>query len=165
MVDVYAHDDSRESFEAKTEGLAAGSEGDGAVMSIRTLLLKEPLAILYCIDGTYVKASPSILKTSSADDGSVASVQMSEMVQNAFKERLASNIHDGVKPKHFGAAEVTSEVGAQVGSLSLPSSLASRICTGFGSHLDGHGDGAVHFPLERIRGHSVGGRRCASLMP
>ena len=90
---------------------------DDAVVSARKLLADEPIAILYCIDGSFVRASPSILKTTNGSDDTAASLQMREMVQNSYKEHLAKNKGDDVKQKYYGAAEVRSRVGACVCSL------------------------------------------------
>ena len=86
--------------------MQAREDADDAVVALRKLVSEEPLAILYCVDGSYVKASPSILKTTSGFDDTPASIQMQDMVQNAYKDHLAHNISGDIKPKHFGAAEV-----------------------------------------------------------
>jgi hypothetical protein len=113
MVDFFAHPESREKFNAETAELAPlGEDVNGAFVATRNMLALEPIAILYCVDGSYVKASPSILKTTNGTDSSAASVQMREMIQNSYKAHLARNKDDAVKPKDFGAAEVTCEVGA-----------------------------------------------------
>ena len=106
MVDLFAHPHSRATFQAETDELAGGENADDAVTALRTLVAEEPVAILYCVDGSYVKASPSILKTTNGSDDTLASVQMREMVENSYKEHLAQNRGDDVKIKHFGAAEV-----------------------------------------------------------
>ena len=59
MVDMFAHPTSRAKFLEDTE-LELGEEG-GDTASMRKLLSEEPLVILYCIDGTYVKVTPAIL--------------------------------------------------------------------------------------------------------
>ena len=117
MVDLFAHPDSRATFLAETNELAGGENADDAVTALRTLVAEEPVAILYCVDGSYVKASPSILKTTNGLDDASASVQMREMVQNSFRDHLAQNKDADVKPRRFGAAELRSRVGACVGSL------------------------------------------------
>lgn len=94
--------------------MAAWGTEVAAVMAMRKLLAEEPIAILYCIDGSYVRASPSILKTSSGSDDDV---QMRDMLQTSFKEHLKNNKGDDVDKKFFGAAEVRSRVGACVCSL------------------------------------------------
>ena len=106
MVDFFAHPHSRATFQAETDQLAAREGVDDEVVALRKLVAEEPLAILYCVDGSYVKASPSILKTTNGLDDTPASIQMREMVQNSFKDHLAQHKGDDVKPKHFGAAEV-----------------------------------------------------------
>ena len=162
MVDMFAHTDARAAFLAETEQQAGVAGVDDAEIALRKLLSNEPLAILYSEDGSYVKASTSILKTTSGADNSSASVQMCNMVQKSYKEHLAAARDGGVRVKHFGAAEV-SEVGVQVGSLSPPSSLAWRVCIGFGAHPHGLRELAVHFQLEGVGGPSVCGFKCASL--
>ena len=117
MVDVFAHPDSRAAFLAETEQLAARDDADDGVVALRKLVADEPLAILYCVDGSYVKASPTILKTSNGTDDTPASVQMREMLQNSYRDHLAHNRGDDIKPKHFGAVEVRRRVGACVGAL------------------------------------------------
>ena len=108
MVDLFAVHDSREKFQADTEALASQEGADDAVVALRKLIAEEPLAILYCVDGTYVKASPSILKTTSlgVDPNSSASMTMRDMLQESFKEHLAKNRGDGVKTKNYGVVEV-----------------------------------------------------------
>jgi uncharacterized membrane protein YqiK len=129
MVDFFAHPQSREAFQKETEQMAADDSEDDAVVALRKLLAEEPIAILHCIDGSYVRASPAILKTSNgSDDNAASTVQMREMVQNAFKEHLAKNKGDDVKKKHFGAAEVRSRVGACVCSLVERFVCVHRIC-------------------------------------
>ena len=96
--------------------MAAQEGTDDAVVALRKLVSEEPLAILYCVDGTYVKASPAVLKTSSGYDDTAKSMQMREMMQNSFKTHLAKNKGDGIKTKHYGAVEVRSRVGVCVGS-------------------------------------------------
>lgn len=117
MVDLFAHPQSRAAFQSETEEMAADDGVDDAVVSARKLLADEPIAILYCIDGSFVRASPSILKTTNGSDDMAASVQMREMVQNSFRDYLAKNKGDDVKKKYYGAAEVRSRVGACVCSL------------------------------------------------
>ena len=117
MVDFFAHPHSRAAFQAETEQLAAREDADDAVMALRKLVAEEPLAILYCVDGSYVKASPMILKTNNGFDDTAASVQVRDMVQNSYRDHLAQNKGDDVHWKRFGAAEVRSRVGACVGSL------------------------------------------------
>ena len=107
MVDLFAHTDARAAFLAETEQQAGVAGVDDAENALRKLLSKEPLAILYCVDGSYVKASTSILKTTSGNDTCAASVQMCDMVQKSYKEHLAGNRGDVVKVRHFGAAEVS----------------------------------------------------------
>mgnify|MGYP007125034740 CR=1 FL=1 len=114
MVDMFAHENSREFFREVTDHAAAADDSDDAEMVLIRLLSNEPLAILYCVDGSYVKASPSILKTTNRADDTPASVQMRDMIQKSYKEHLARNKGDDVKAKHFGAAEVTCEVSTQV---------------------------------------------------
>ena len=114
MVDMFANDESRGLFQEATDQAAAADDSDDAEMVLRRLLWNEPLAILYCVDGSYVKASPSILKTTNRADDTLASVQMREMIQKSYKDHLARNKGDDVKAKHFGAAEVTCEVSTQV---------------------------------------------------
>lgn len=98
--------------------MAAWGTEVAAVMAMRKLLAEEPIAILYCIDGSYVRASPSILKTSSgSDDAAASNVQMRDMLQTSFKDHLKNNKGDDVDKKFFGAAEVRSRVGACVCSL------------------------------------------------
>ena len=94
MVDLFAHTHSRATFQAETEQLAADDNGDDAVVALRKLVADEPLAILYCVDGSYVKASPTILKTSNGTDDTPASVQMREMLQKSFKDHLDENKGD-----------------------------------------------------------------------
>lgn len=117
MLDLFAHPQSRVAFQSETEEMTADEGVDDAVVSARKLLADEPIAILYCIDGSFVRASPSILKTTNGSDDTAASVQMREMVQNSFKEYLAKNKGDDVKQKYYGAAEVRGRVGAWVCSL------------------------------------------------
>ena len=117
MVDLFAHPDSRAAFISETEQLAAREDSDDAVVALRKLVAEEPLAILFCVDGSYVKASPSILKTTSLYDDTTASLKMRKLVQTTYKDHLARNKGDDVKSKHFGAAEVRSRLGACVGSL------------------------------------------------
>ena len=117
MVDLFAHPDSRAAFISETEQLAAREDSDDAVVALRKLVAEEPLAILFCVDGSYVKASPSILKTTSLYDDTTASLHMRKLVQTTYKDHLARNKGDDVKSKHFGAAEVRSRLGACVGSL------------------------------------------------
>jgi hypothetical protein len=114
MVDMFANDQSRGLFQEATDQAAAADDSDDAEMVLRRLLSNEPLAILYCVDGSYVKASPSILKTTNRADDTLASVQMREMIQKSYKDHLARNKGDDFKAKHFGAAEVTCEVSTQV---------------------------------------------------
>ena len=116
MVDLFADPQSRAAFKAETEQLAADDKADDGVVALRQLVSEEPIAILYCINGSYVKASPSILKTTNGSDDTAASVQMREMLQKSFKDHLDENKGD-VKKKYFGAAEVRSRVGACVCSL------------------------------------------------
>ena len=117
MVDLFAHPDAREAFQKETEEMANLDLdlGDDGVVPLRKLLTEEPMAILYCVNGTYVKASPSILKTTNGTDDAVATVQMRETVQKSYREHLAAaNISGDLKKKYYGAAEVRSRVGACV---------------------------------------------------
>ena len=111
-MDLFAHNDSRGAFKRATEELAVLKDADDAVISLRRLVAEEPLALLYFVDGSYVKVSPTRLKTSNGADDSAASVQMRDMLRKSYKEHLANNRGADVKPNHYGAAEVTSEVGA-----------------------------------------------------
>ena len=52
MVDLFAHPQSRAAFQAETEQLAAREDADDAVVALRKLVSEEPLAILYCVDGS-----------------------------------------------------------------------------------------------------------------
>jgi hypothetical protein len=107
MVDLFAHPDSRGKFMAETAELAPlGEDVNGALVATRNMLALEPVAILYCVDGSYVKASPSILKTTNGTDSSAASVQMRELLQKSYKAHLASNKYEAVKTRYFSAAEV-----------------------------------------------------------
>jgi hypothetical protein len=115
MVDLFANLESRSKFLTETEELAADAL-DGGVVALRKLLADEPLAILYCVDGTFVKISPSFLKTTHGFDDSPHCAAMREMVQNSYEEYLARNKGDDITKKHFGTAEVSSRVGARVGS-------------------------------------------------
>jgi hypothetical protein len=111
MVDVFAHEESRNAFKKATDDLAAVEGADDAVTGLRALLLAEPLAILYAIDGSFVKASPTILMTNNgSSDNSAATVQMIYRLRKGYKEHLAKNRGEARIP-HYSAAEVTSEVG------------------------------------------------------
>ena len=72
MLDLFAHPQSRVAFQSETEEMAADDGVDDAVVSARKLLADEPIAILYCIDGSFVRASPSILKTTNGSDDTAA---------------------------------------------------------------------------------------------
>ena len=117
MVDMFAIEGSREKFREETQNLAAAEQLEDAEMTLRQLLSEEPLAILYCVDGSYVKATPSILKTSNGQEENASSMTMREKLQNSYKEHLKTNKPEDMKLSHFGAAQVTSRVGACVGSL------------------------------------------------
>lgn len=139
VVDLYAHPTSRAKFADDAE-LELGEEG-GNEASMRKLLSEEPMAILYCIDGTYVKVTPALLvrcpchartllvpcscharvipatapaqKTSAGElEGATITMKITDMLRSSYKEHLAKNKAEHIKPKHYTAIEVTSRVGA-----------------------------------------------------
>ena len=152
---MFAHEDSRAAFQRETDLLAASAADGGgdAVVSLRRLLSEEPLAILFCADGSFVKASPSIFKTTngtidaSASQMGASSLTMMELLQNAYKKHLASIIDDDAKFKNFGAAEVRSNLGACVGG--CLASCFVNVCSGFGARRADLRRHAVVFQLER----------------
>jgi len=133
MLDAFAHPDVRKRFLAETTEMQGSADGEDEVASMRTLLCEEPVAILYCMTGSYVKVSPADIKTSNGCDDKAASLQMCETLRKSFKDHLSSVKPDKYKLKDFGAAQVltstvTSEVGVRWGHVWVPLSLPCYTC-------------------------------------
>ena len=110
MVDMFAHATSRSKFMDATEHLATETEHGRMEQSTRELLGREPVAILYCINGSFVKASPTVLKTSNGLDDAPHSKSAVDLLQRSYKDYLEANKSDGVKEKNYTVIEVTSSV-------------------------------------------------------
>ena len=110
MIDLLVDGDGRDLFKGTAESRAAdGSDGQSDVSS-RLSLAESPVAILFCVHGKYVKASPEMLRAddNSGEPNNVYHKQVHDMFCRQHKQHLNERAEeDKMSNKHYTAIEVS----------------------------------------------------------
>lgn len=110
MINLLHSKEGRDIFKA----LAASTAGDEGVsagtVSARVSLATAPVAILFCIDGSYVKANPELLRSddNSGDPNNAYHKSIHEMYHTVLKGQMHANAEIAeVNLENFTAIEVS----------------------------------------------------------
>jgi hypothetical protein len=110
MIDLLVDAEGRDVFTAKAESRAGDpSDGVGDVAASLSLA-RSPVAILFCVHGRYVKASPEMLRAddNSGDPSNAYHQQIHTMFCKRHKEHLKEQASDAkMKDDHYTAIEVS----------------------------------------------------------
>jgi hypothetical protein len=112
MINLLHSKEGRDIFKA----LAASTAGDEGVsagtVSARVSLATAPVAILFCIDGSYVKANPELLRSddNSGDPNNAYHKSIHEMYHTVLKGQMHANAEIAeVNLENFTAIEVSTQ--------------------------------------------------------
>ena len=112
MINLLHSKEGRDIFKALAAS-AAGDEGLSAgTVPARVCLATAPVAILFCIDGSYVKANPELLRSddNSGDPNNAYHKSIHEMYHAALKGQMHANAEIAkVNLENFTAIEVSTQ--------------------------------------------------------
>ena len=113
MVDLLVNNEGRDLFKVKAES-RTGDDSDGVANAVAASLslARSPVAILFCVHGEYVKASPEMLRAddNSGEPNNVYHKQIHERFCRRHKEHLKERANDAkMKHDHYTAMEVSTQ--------------------------------------------------------